>query len=58
MKRLWDYIKANKLQAAQDKRTIIADAKLRPVLGADQVGMFKLAGLVTAHLSNDGSGAP
>jgi DNA topoisomerase-3 len=51
MKRLWDYIKANQLQDPQDKRTIVADDKLRPVLGADSVGMFKLAGLVGGHLS-------
>ena len=51
MKKLWDYIKAHNLQDPQDKRTIRADAKLRPVLGADSVGMFKLAGLATKHLS-------
>lgn len=50
MKKLWDYIKANNLQDPQDKRTIVADAKLRPVLGADRVGMFKLAGIVSGHL--------
>lgn len=50
MKKLWDYIKANNLQDPQDKRTIVADAKLRPVLGADRVGMFKLAGIVSRHL--------
>ena len=50
MKLLWDYIKANKLQDPQDKRTIVADDKLRPILGADSVGMFKLAGIVGAHL--------
>ena len=51
MKKLWDYIKAHQRQDPQDKRTIVADDKLRPVLGADRVGMFKLAGLVGAHLS-------
>ncbi|MDO5693567.1 MAG: DNA topoisomerase III [Pseudomonadota bacterium] len=51
MKLLWDYIKANNLQDPKDKRTIVADAKLRPVLGADSVGMFKLAGIVGGHLS-------
>ena len=50
MKKLWDYIKANGLQDPQDKRTIVADDKLRPVLGADSVGMFKLAGIVGKHL--------
>ncbi|MDO5654025.1 MAG: DNA topoisomerase III [Brachymonas sp.] len=51
MKLLWDYIKAQNLQDPKDKRTIVADAKLRPVLGADSVGMFKLAGIVGKHLS-------
>ncbi|MBS0301735.1 MAG: topoisomerase C-terminal repeat-containing protein, partial [Proteobacteria bacterium] len=51
MKKLWDYIKANNLQDPQDKRSIRADDKLRPILGADSVGMFKLAGVVGQHLS-------
>ena len=51
MKKLWDYIKAHNLQDPKDKRTIVADDKLRPILGADSVGMFKLAGLVSGHLS-------
>ncbi|MDR0478531.1 MAG: DNA topoisomerase III, partial [Burkholderiaceae bacterium] len=50
MKKLWDYIKANSLQDPKDKRTIVADAKLRPLLGADSVGMFKLAGIAGRHL--------
>ena len=50
MKLLWDYIKARGLQDPKDKRTIVADAKLRPILGADSVGMFKLAGIVGKHL--------
>ncbi len=51
MKKLWDYIKANGLQDPQDKRTIVADDKLRPIFGADSVGMFKLAGIVGGHLA-------
>ncbi|CAM5778712.1 DNA topoisomerase III [Ottowia pentelensis] len=51
MKKLWDYIKAHQLQDPQDKRSIRADDKLRPVFGADSVGMFKLAGIVGQHLS-------
>ena len=51
MKKLWDYIKANNLQDPQDKRSIRADDKLRPILGADSVGMFKLAGVVGGHLT-------
>jgi len=51
VKKLWDYIKANGLQDAKDKRSINADAKLRPVFGKDQVTMFELAGIVGKHLS-------
>ena len=50
MKLLWDYIKANNLQDPSDKRTIRADDKLRPLFGADSVGMFKLAGIAGGHL--------
>lgn len=51
VKKLWDYIKANGLQDAKDKRRVNADAKLRPVFGKDSVTMFEIAGLVGNHLS-------
>jgi len=51
IKKLWDYIKANGLQDAANKRAINADAKLKPVFGKDQVTMFELAGIVGKHLS-------
>ena len=50
VKKLWDYIKANGLQDAADKRKINADAKLLPVFGKPQVTMFELAGIVGQHL--------
>ncbi|MEY3913574.1 MAG: hypothetical protein RL509_1618, partial [Pseudomonadota bacterium] len=50
IKKLWEYIRANGLQDAADKRKINADDKLRPVFGKDQVNMFELAGLVGKHL--------
>ena len=50
LKKLWDYIKAHNLQDPQDKRTIVADDKLRAVLGKDRVGMFELTGLIGPHL--------
>ncbi|MES3003511.1 MAG: DNA topoisomerase III [Pseudomonadota bacterium] len=52
IKKLWDYIKANGLQDATNKRAINADAKLLPVFGKPQVTMFELAGIVGKHLSN------
>ncbi len=50
VKKIWDYIKANGLQDAQNKRAINADEKLRAVFGKDQVTMFELAGIVGKHL--------
>ncbi|WP_304309348.1 DNA topoisomerase III [Pseudacidovorax intermedius] len=50
IKKLWDYIKANGLQDAKDKRAINADDKLRPLFGRDQVSMFDLAGIVGKNL--------
>ncbi len=52
IKKLWDYIKANSLQDATNKRAINADAKLLPVFGKPQVTMFELAGIVGKHLSS------
>jgi DNA topoisomerase-3 len=51
IKKLWDYIKANGLQDAANKRAINADAKLLAVFGKPQVTMFELAGIVGKHLS-------
>ncbi|SFC28616.1 DNA topoisomerase-3 [Polaromonas sp. OV174] len=51
IKKLWDYIKAEGLQDAANKRAINADAKLLPVFGKPQVTMFELAGIVGKHLS-------
>ena len=51
-KRIWDYIRTHNLQDPNDKRTIRADAKLRPVFGGkDSVTMFELTKHVNAHLS-------
>jgi DNA topoisomerase-3 len=51
IKKLWDYIKANGLQDATNKRAINADARLLSVFGKPQVTMFELAGIVGKHLS-------
>ncbi|MFM8756808.1 MAG: DNA topoisomerase III [Limnohabitans sp.] len=50
IKKIWDYIKANGLQDAANKRTINADGKLRAVFGKEQISMFELAGIVGKHL--------
>jgi DNA topoisomerase-3 len=51
VKKMWDYIKAHNLQDPQDKRTIVADDKLRAVFGKDRIGMFELAGILGQHLA-------
>jgi len=51
IKKLWDYIKANGLQDAANKRAINADAKLLAVFGKPQITMFELAGIVGKHLA-------
>ena len=50
-KKLWDYIKAQGLQDAADKRKINADAKLQAVFGKPQVTMFEIAKLIGPHLN-------
>lgn len=49
VKRLWDYIKANKLQDPKNKRMIRPDAKLSKVLGKEPVEMLKLGKLISKH---------
>ena len=50
-KRIWGYIKRNKLQDAINKRMINADEKLREVFGGKrQVSMFEMTKLVSKHL--------
>ena len=51
IKKVWDYVKANGLQDATNKRAINADAKLLPVFGKPQITMFELAGIVGKHLT-------
>jgi upstream activation factor subunit UAF30 len=49
-KKIWDYIKANNLQDAANKRMINADPKLRAVFGKDQVSMFEMTKILNQHL--------
>jgi upstream activation factor subunit UAF30 len=51
VKKIWVYIKANKLQDKVNKRNINADAKLKPLFGGKaQVSMFDLAKHLSKHL--------
>jgi len=51
VKKIWDYIKKNKLQDSKNKRMINADSKLKTVFGGkDQVSMFDLAKIVSKNV--------
>jgi chromatin remodeling complex protein RSC6 len=49
-KKVWDYIKKNKLQDAVNRRMINADDKLKAVLGKAKVTMFEMTKLISNHL--------
>ena len=50
-KKIWGYIKRNKLQDAINRRMINADEKLREIFGGKrQVSMFEMTKLVNKHL--------
>ena len=50
-KKLWDYIKSNDLQNPENRREILADAKLKAVFdGKDKVSMFEMTKLVSNHV--------
>ncbi len=51
IKKIWDYIKKNKLQDQKNRRMINADAKLKVVFnGKNQISMFELAKVVSSHV--------
>jgi len=51
IKKIWVYIKKNKLQDSVNKRMINADAKLKVLFGGkSQVSMFELAKVVSKHV--------
>ncbi len=50
-KKLWAYIKKNKLQDSKNKRNINADGNLKAVFGGKgTVNMFEMTKLVAKHL--------
>ena len=50
VKKIWEYIKKNKLQDDTNKRMINADDKLREIFGKDQVSMFEMTKIINQHL--------
>ena len=49
-KKVWDYIKKNKLQDAVNKRMINADAKLKEIFKKTQASMFEMTKMISSHL--------
>ena len=50
VKKVWEYIKKNKLQDAINKRMINADEKLREIFGKAQVSMFEMTKIINQQL--------
>ena len=49
-KKVWEYIKKNKLQDEVQKRIIVADAKLKEIFGKAKADMFEMTKLINSHL--------
>ena len=48
--KIWEYIKKHDLQNPQDKREILADAKLEKIFGKKKASMFEMNKHLSAHL--------
>jgi upstream activation factor subunit UAF30 len=48
--KVWAYIKQHGLQDPEDRRQILADAKLEPVFGKKRVTMFEMNKHLARHL--------
>ena len=49
-KKVWEYIKKNKLQDTVKKTMINADAKLKAVVGVSPISMFAMTKEISKHL--------
>lgn len=49
-KKIWDYIKAHKLQDPKNKRHIVPDAALSKIIGKEPIDMMKLSSFLSKHL--------
>ena len=49
-RKIWDYIKKNKLQDAANRRMINADAKLKEIFKKAQASMFEMTKMISGHL--------
>ncbi len=55
IKKIWDYVKKNKLQDPNDGRYIIPDDKLSKITGnkGKRMNGFTMAGFINSHLKNN-----
>jgi upstream activation factor subunit UAF30 len=51
VRKVWAYIKQHDLQNPEDRREILADAKLEPVFGKQKVTMFEMNKHLNQHLT-------
>ena len=49
-KKVWAHIKKHKLQNPKNKREILADDKLEPILGVKKMDMLQMTKAVNKHL--------
>ena len=54
--KVWDYIKKHDLQNPENRREILADAKLEAVFGKKKVTMFEMNKYLAQHLSSPEAG--
>merc|ERR1712128_160367 len=52
VKRLWAYIKKNKLQIADNKQYFTPDEKMKPIFGEEKIRAFGMAKYLKEHLTN------
>lgn len=48
--KVWEYIKAHNLQNPENKREILADAKLEKIFGKKSATMFEMNKHIAAHV--------
>lgn len=52
-KEIWKYIKKHGLQDEDDRRMIVPDDVLAEIIGSKPINMMKLAGKISAHVSDE-----
>jgi upstream activation factor subunit UAF30 len=50
VRKVWDYIKQHDLQNPENRREILADAKLQAIFGKSKVNMFEMNKHLVQHL--------